>query len=187
MIEAFVFLLVTQAAEPAGQALYRPPVVRPFEPPSDFGRERAQGDEGAALLRRPLDAPVVVDAYGGAYEVGAGDVEVAYDQGVSQAEIDMDRRMGPLDGRWRVRDPGGVVLFSLVLRDDDGEGAVEGGWSRQDILGANGGANGRRDSGSATLTLDGAGQLTLTRTADSWAGFWRQGETLRAVTVTPGA
>lgn len=187
MIGTLVFLLTIQAAEPAAQDLYSPPVVRPFEPPSDFGRERAQGDDSATVSRRPLEAPVLVDAYRGAYEVGPGDVEIAYDQGVAQAEIDMDRRMGPLDGRWRVRDAGGTLLFSLVLRDPGDGGPVEGGWSRQDALGSDGTAAGRREGEGATLALDGAGELSLSRAPDGgWTGFWNDGDALRAVRVTGG-
>ncbi|UQV19681.1 hypothetical protein MU852_08130 [Brevundimonas albigilva] len=112
---------------------YQPPVVRPFEPPSDFGREQAQGDSGDAAHRRALTQPVVVGAYVGSYETSPSDAETAYDQGVAQAEITMDSRAGPLDGRWRVLDAEGRPLMSLALTDLGGGRRIEGpggGWIR---------------------------------------------------------
>lgn len=113
--------------------IYQAPTVRPFEPPSDFGREaEAEGDAGGDRRRGPLIRPVAVDAYVGDYEVTPSDGEAAYDQGVAQAEIDADRRAGPLDGRWRVAAPDGRPLLSLALTDR-GEGRrVEGAWRRLD-------------------------------------------------------
>lgn len=167
----------------AGQDLYAPPVVRPFEPPSDFGRERAQGDDAARVARAPLDAAVTVDAYARSYEVSPSDAEIAYDQGVAQAEINMDARMGPLDGRWRVVDArAGTALMSLVLSDPGG-GTVDGAWS----WGARTGAV--RDStreGETGLLLDlgPAGRLRLTRTAsNAWAGVLLTAEGERTVTL----
>ena len=59
---------------------YQAPTVRPFEPPSDFGREaEAEGDAGGDRRRSPLIRPVAVDAYVGDYEVTPSDGEAAYD------------------------------------------------------------------------------------------------------------
>ncbi|WP_287011751.1 hypothetical protein [Brevundimonas sp.] len=91
---------------------YQPPVVRPFEPPSDFGREQAQGDSGDAAHRRALTQPVVVGAYVGSYETSPSDAETAYDQGVAQAEITMDSRA---PGR-RAPDRGGLAAAGSARR-----------------------------------------------------------------------
>ena len=64
---------------------YQPPVVRPFEPPSDFGREQAQGDSGDAAHRRALTQPVVVGAYVGSYETSPSDAETAYARSESRS------------------------------------------------------------------------------------------------------
>ena len=86
-------MMIAVAAEPGVQTAplldatpetYQAPIIRPFEPPSDFGREQAQGDANADLHRRPLTAPVVVDAYDGSYEVTPTDGQTAYDQGVAR-------------------------------------------------------------------------------------------------------
>ena len=113
----FAAASMAQAPQAAGlldatPETYQAPVVRPFEPPSDFGREtEAQGDAGGDWRRSPLTQPVVVEAYVGDYEVSPGDVQTAYDQGVAQAEIDADRRAGPLGEKaeawqhgWRLAD-----------------------------------------------------------------------------------
>src|SRR5690606_7505842 len=82
---AFAVLLTQQAApHPSTQLLYQPPAIRPFEPPSDFGRETAEGD-GGDVHRRPLEAPVKVEAYVRSYEVAPADAERAYEQGVASA------------------------------------------------------------------------------------------------------
>ena len=141
LLALFAAASMAQASQAAGlldatPETYQAPVVRPFEPPSDFGREtEAQGDVGGDWRRSPLTHPVVVEAYVGDYEVSPGDVQTAYDQGVAQAEIDADRRAGPLDGRWRVADADGKPLLSFALTDR-GEGRrIEGAWRRLDAPG----------------------------------------------------
>lgn len=166
---------------------YHAPVIRPFEPPSDFGREVAEGDADDALHRRPLSAPVVVSAYRRSYETSPSDTEVAYDQGVAQAEINMDRRMGPLDGRWHVVGADGKTLLSLVLTDQ-GEGRrIEGAFRRLDVRatdrpsGVAGPAATRAD---ATIVPLGDSELRLKRAGDGWNGELVHGGRTRPVTLT---
>jgi hypothetical protein len=126
IIAAAVAVLLQQAGpHPSTQALYEPPAIRPFEPPSDFG-ETAQGDGAGEADRRALEAPVTVDAYRRSYEASPADAEIAYDQGVASAEIRADQAAGPLVGYWRVVDADGSDLFDLVL--NEAGGLVEGGW-----------------------------------------------------------
>ena len=92
ILAALAGLLTPQAApHPSTQALYTAPVIRPFEPASDFGSEVAAGDVAPPPHRAPLTAPVTVDAYDGAYEVTPTDAEAAYEQGVDSAEIRADQ------------------------------------------------------------------------------------------------
>jgi len=151
----------TPAAVPPPSTLpltsYAPPPVRPFEPPSNFGREAAQGSEGAESWRRPIVAPVLIDAYVGHYEATPTDIELSYDQGVTSAEIRMDQRMGPLDGRWRVTGSDGTVLYDLILSDDAEDATpVEGGWRS-----ASGETGVAAAIDASTLILDGQGILRL--------------------------
>ena len=163
MIIAFAGLLAQQTApHPSTQAAYQAPAIRPFEPGPGFALERAQGDGDADLYRRPLTAPVTVEAYVRSYEYTPDEVETAYEQGVASAEIRADQTAGPLDGAWRVVDAEGRTRLDLVLIDP-GFGPVEGGWRA-------GGAWGAATSDGATLTLEGAGSLTLTRAGAGWRG-----------------
>ncbi len=172
---AFAALLQQAAPHPSTQALYEPPAIRPFEPPSDFGRETAQGDSATDLHRPALEAPVTVDSYARSYEAGPADAEIAYDQGVASAEIRADQAAGPLGGHWRIVDAGGVVLVDLVL--NDAGRLVEGGW------------RGPAGSGDAyvvdgTLRLDGLGTVMLERAGDGWRGRLHAEGAARAVTLT---
>lgn len=150
------------APHPSTQAAYQAPVIRPFEPGRDFGRERAEGDADAERHRRPLEAPVTVEAYVRSYEYMPSDVEAAYEQGVASAEIRADQAAGPLDGAWRIVDAAGRAHYDLVLIDS-GVGPAEGGWRH----GARWGA---ATSDGTTLTLDGAGVLALERAGSGWRG-----------------
>lgn len=166
---------------------YQAPAVRPFEPPSDFGREVAQGDADEALHRRALTAPVVVSAYSRSYETSPSDTEVAYDQGVTQAEINMDRRMGPLDGRWHVTDAQGRALLSLVLTDR-GEGRrIEGAFRRLDVHAAidSSGVAGPAAVQAETVVVPvGGGEMRLSPSGDGWTGVLVQGRESRPVTLS---
>lgn len=153
---------------------YAPPVVRPFEPPSDFGRATAQGDGDGGPHRRPIPGPVVVDSYVRSYEVSPSDGEVLYEQGVAQAEINADSLSGPLDGRWRVIDADGRIVLDLVLSDPSGARPVEGAWRRPDaeplmgpILSV------VRDDAVVLIAASGGDRpmvLRLHSTDDGWAG-----------------
>lgn len=172
-------LLQQAAPHPSTQTLYTAPAIRPFEPASDFGREQAQGDAETEAHRRPLEAPVSVEAYARSYEYSPGDIETAYDQGVASAEIRVDQSAGPMDGRWRVMDEHGQVLFGLVL-DDDGRGPVEGGWR-----GGSGAGAASVDGG--IVTLEGLGALMLEPAGSGWRGTLTEGGRVRTVAVSrPG-
>jgi len=180
IVAAFAGLLMQQQAEPhpSTLSLYQAPAIRPFEPPSDFGREAAQGDGEADLHRRPLEAPVSVERYARSYEFTPSDSEAAYDQGVASAEIRVDQTAGPLDGAWRVTDETGRPLFSMVISD---RGAlIEGGWRGPD---GSGGAT----ADGLTLTLEGLGALTLEAHGAGWRGTLTGSGRPKTVTVNrPG-
>lgn len=177
---AFAGALLQQTApHPSTQTLYAAPAIRPFEPPSDFGREQAQGDGETEAHRRPLEAPVSVDAYVRSYEFSPGDTETAYDQGVASAEIRVDQSAGPMDGRWQVTDEQGRVLFGLLM-NDTGRGPVEGGWRGTPGAGV-------ATSEGAVVTLEGLGVLALEPAGRDWRGTLTEGGRSRAVTVSrPG-
>lgn len=102
---AFALTLILQDPPPAtAPEPYRPPRVRPFEPPSDFGRETVEGDGEARPYRAPVAAPVSVGAYAGQYEAQPTAQEAQYAQGVAAAELSTDALAGPLDGRWTLVD-----------------------------------------------------------------------------------
>lgn len=106
--------------------IYTPPVVRPYEPPSNFGRQIAEGDADATVRTRPITAPVAVEAYTDTYEPRRSPRELSYEQGVENARTAQNARMGSLDGLWRVVDVGGHPVLDLVLSDRGGGSAVEG-------------------------------------------------------------
>lgn len=176
---AFAGLLFQEAApHPSTRAPYQAPVIRPFEPGRDFGREPAQGDADGDLYRRPLEAPVIVEAYVRSYEFTPSDLEAAYEQGVTSAEIRADQTAGRLDGAWRLVDAAGQRLYDIVL-SDPGVGPVEGGWRGPAGWGP-------ATSDGATLTLEGAGSMTLERSASGWRGQWTVGsETVAASLIRP--
>ena len=115
-----------QAYTAAPRETYAPPVVRPYEPPSDFGRQIAEGDADATVRIRPIEAPVAVEAYAETYEARRSRREVSYQQGVEAARISQNARMGPLDGVWRGLDAQGRPVLDLVLSDRGGGRPVEG-------------------------------------------------------------
>ncbi len=150
-------LLLQQAApHPSTLKAYQPPAVRPYEPASDFGRERpAEGDNTGERYRAPIEKPVAVEAYERTYEFSPRASEEVYDLAVRAAEGRADRSAGPLDGPWRVIDADGRPVLDLLLSDRDG--LVEGGWRG---VGPGSGHGGASLSGQR-LTLDGGGVLTL--------------------------
>lgn len=176
--------LTTPQAVPysAAQETYSAPVIRPFEPGSDFGREIAEGDAAGPPRRRPLTAPVTVDAYVRSYEATPTDIEIAYEQGVASAELRADQSAGPLDGLWRISDADGRALYEVVLMDP-GVGPVEGGW--RDDRNAGGAVSDGR-----TLTLEGlspeggGGVIVLERAGEGWRGRLTVDGRSRPVTIT---
>lgn len=110
----------------AASELYAAPVVRPYEPPSDFGRQVAEGDADASVRTRPLTAPVAVEAYSDTYETRRSPRELSYQQGVEAARLRQNTRMGPLDGEWRAVDGQGRPVMDLVLSDRGPARPVEG-------------------------------------------------------------
>ncbi len=179
IVFAFAGLLIQETApHPSTLEAYRAPVIRPFEPGRNFARAQAQGDADGDLYRRPLERPVVVEAYVRSYEYSPGDVETAYEQGVASAEIRADQGAGRLDGAWRIVDAAGGTLYDLVL-NDPGVGPVEGGWRGQAGWGA-------ATSDGATLTLEGSGAMTLERTGNGWRGVLTiDGQTRPASLIRP--
>ncbi len=182
LIAALAGLVNPQAApSPSSLEPYAAPVIRPFEPGSDFGREIAEGDAASPPRRRPLTAPVTVDAYDGAYEATPTDIEVAYDQGVASAERRADQTAGPLDGLWRISDADGRALYDVLLMDP-GVGPVEGGWR-------DGRDGGGAVSDGRTLTLEGlpeggVGVIGLERAGEGWRGRLTVDGRSRSVTIT---
>jgi hypothetical protein len=181
LIATLAALLAPQTApHPSSLEPYSAPAIRPFEPESDFGREIAEGDAAGAAHRRPLTAPVTVDAYDRSYEATPTDLEIAYDQGVASAELRTDQTAGPLDGFWRIEDAEGRPLYDVVLMDR-GVGPVEGGWR-----------NGRDGGGAAsdgrTLTLEGGGgTIVLERAGSGWRGqLSLDGRTRPVILTRPG-
>ncbi|WP_295244502.1 hypothetical protein [uncultured Brevundimonas sp.] len=166
---------------------YRAPAVRPYQPPSRFGRETAEGDGEIDLHRRPLTAPVAVDDYAGDYEFSPSDSQTTYDQGVAQAAIDADAAMGPLDGRWRIAQPDGRPLLSLSLTDR-GEGRrVEGAWRSLDApagVDRMGVAGPVSTLGEVVVIPLSEGELHLHPAANGWAGEWIRDGRARPVTAS---
>ncbi len=181
LIATLAALLTPQTApHPSSLEPYSAPAIRPFEPGSDFGREIAEGDAAATAHRRPLTAPVTVEAYDRSYEASPTDLEIAYDQGVASAELRTDQTAGPLDGFWRIEDAEGRALYDLVLMDR-GVGPVEGGWR-------NGRDMGGAVSDGQTLTLEGGGGvIVLERAGPGWRGQLSLDGRTRPVTLSrPG-
>lgn len=171
VLPTLAFLAFAQVVPPppASQP-YAAPVIRPFEminPALDgpAAEDGAEPPTAASPARPSLDAPVVVDTYNGHYEVAPSETERTYDLGVAEAERGMDRRMGPLDGHWRVLDASGAMLFRLVLTDPGGEAPVEGAW--RDTHGRMGvAASSLRTGGATVIVLDGQGELRLPADGD---------------------
>jgi hypothetical protein len=174
---------VQDGAVPYGSPLYTAPVVRPFEPPSNFGRVIEEGDGDAGMLRRPLVAPVVVEAYSGSYEHAPSSAETAYDAGVANAGRSMDARMGPLDGRWRLRDADGRTVLTLSLMDEGEARPLEGAFRTSDDQAEVGPLGGIERTGTTlVLDLDG-GRLSLTASGEGWSGVLTRGGSEQAVTL----
>ena len=163
IVLGFAGLLMQETApHPSTQGAYQAPVIRPFEPGRNFGSERAEGDAEGERHRRPLESPVMVEAYARSYEYTPTDAEAAYEQGVGAAEIRADQAAGRLNGAWRIVDATGRTVYELVL-SDPGFGPVEGGWRGP-------AGSGAATSDGVTLTLDGSGAMTLEHAGNGWRG-----------------
>lgn len=171
-------------AIPYGAEIYAPPVVRPYEPPSDFGRVTAEGDGEGDRTRRSIARPVAVESYRGNYEYAPSSAEAAYDRGVAAARSSMDARMGPLDGRWTVKDEQGQAVFRLVMSDRGPDKPLEGAWradgdaTRYGFIDA-----AERTDQSVTLSWEG-GRLVLHPAADGWTGDLTEGGRTRMVSLS---
>jgi hypothetical protein len=157
----------------ASSEVYAAPAIRPYEPPSDFGRQVAEGDADAAVRTRPLTAPVAVEAYAETYESLRSPREISYDQGVETARARQNARMGPLDGVWTAVDAEGRPVLDLVLSDRGARQPVEGGlrFARTDRTALIEDVSSDGDARIIRADLDGRPvTLSLHPTADGWSG-----------------
>jgi hypothetical protein len=184
-----LFVLISLALSPIAQdravpyvaEVYAPPPVRPFEPPSSFGRVSAEGDGGGDSRRRPIVAPVVVDSYSRSYEYTPSTADTAYDRGVDNAEAAMVARMGPLDGLWHLVDDEGRPIAQIALSDRGVGHPLEGAWRKLDAQGALGPLEGvERTAAGLALGL-GDARLTLMPTPNGWAGTLTEADRSKAV------
>lgn len=189
MLFALVSLAGSLAATPAQSAaipysaqVYQAPVVRPFEPPSNFGRVTEEGDGGGDRPLRVIRAPVSVENYERSYEHAPSRSENAYDAGVDNAERTMDGRMGPLDGRWLLKDADGRTLMTVSLMDQGEAKPLEGGYRTADSAAMVGPLTANRSPGALTLEMAGE-RIALSPTGQSWAGTMTLNGRERAVTL----
>ena len=157
------------APMPYAAQIYQAPVVRPFEPPSNFGRVTEEGDGGGDRTLRVIRAPVAVENYSRSYEHAPSRADNAYDAGVDNAERTMDARMGPLDGRWRLKDGEGRTLITVSLMDQGVSKPLEGAYRTADSQAEVGPLTAERSVGALVLEIDG-GRVALTPSGEGWAG-----------------
>lgn len=177
VVLALISLAVSPAAAPGQSSpvpyaaqVYRAPAVRPFEPPSNFGRVTEEGDGGGDTRLRVITAPVSVEAYRRSYEHAPSRADNAYDAGVENAERAMDARMGPLDGRWRLMDGEGRTLMVLSLMDPGEDRLPEGAYRTADARAEVGPLTAtERSAGALALDLD-DGRLALSPAGEGWTG-----------------
>lgn len=171
------------AAVPYSAQVYQAPVVRPFEPPSNFGRVVEEGDGGGDRPLRVIRAPVSVENYERSYEHAPSRSENAYDAGVDNAERNMDSRMGPLDGRWHLKDDQGRTLMTVSLMDQGEAKPLEGAYRTADSAAEVGPLTGaERSAGALTLEMAG-GRIALSPNGGGWTGTLSQNGRERAVTL----
>jgi hypothetical protein len=153
---------------------YAAPVIRPYEPPSDFGRQVEEGDVGRPVRSRPITAPVAVEAYAGNYEQNRSTREASYEQAVSRARASADARMGPLDGVWSAVGADGRPVLDLVLSDRGPSRPVEGALSLNDQTRSTSPvASVSREGGEAVIeaAVEGrAVRLRLQPAGEGWTG-----------------
>ena len=152
--------------------VYAAPVIRPYEPPSRFGRQVEEGDVARSIRSRPITAPVAVEAYRNNYEQSPSLGEVNYEQSVNRARAAADDRMGPLDGVWKATTADGQAVLDLVL-SDRGPLGIEGALSLNDTTHTTVPVTASRRDTEAVIEASVGGrpvQLRLQRAADGWTG-----------------
>lgn len=184
-----LFALVSLAAMPTQSAspplsaqTYRAPVIRPYEPPSNFARVVEEGDGGGDRVLRVIPAPVSVEAYARSYEHAPSRSDNAYDAGVENAEHAMDQQMGPLDGRWLLKDAAGRTLMTVSLMDQGETGPLDGAYRIADAAAEVGPLTAERTGDALTMALAG-GRLSLSRVGSGWTGTLTQDGRERTVSL----
>lgn len=182
-----VFALISLAVSPiavTGQSspvpytaqVYQAPAVRPFEPPANFGRVTEEGDGGGDTRVRVITTPVSVEAYRRSYEHAPSRADNAYDAGVETAERTMDARMGPLDGRWRLKDEEGRTVMTLSLMDQGGSKPLEGAYRTADAQAEVGPLTAAERSAGVLVLEMGGGRLSLQSSGEGWSGVLARGD-----------
>lgn len=189
MLELILLAVASIAAQEGAVAyraseLYAPPVVRPFEPPSNFGRVVEEGDGRGDPRRRPLIAPVAVESYSRSYEYAPSTADAAYDQGVDNAERAMDSRMGPLDGVWKVRDAGGRLVMRIALMDRGEARPLEGAFQKADAAAELAPFTTIERAGDRVAFGFENGRIEMTATPEGWTGRLVEGDRERTVSLT---
>ena len=184
-----VFALISLAVSPMQSAplaymaqVYQAPVVRPYEPPSNFGRVTEEGDGGGDRPLRVIPAPVSVESYARSYEHAPSRADNAYDAGVENAERAMNIRMGPLDGRWVLKDDHGRSIMTVSLMDQGEAKPLEGAYRTADAQAEVGPLTAERSAGALVLEMQG-GRLSLSASGEGWIGTLSQNGRERAVTL----
>ncbi|WP_426038615.1 hypothetical protein [Brevundimonas sp. DC300-4] len=190
VVFALISLAVSSAAVTGQSApvaytaqVYQAPVVRPFEPPSNFGRVTEEGDGGGDTRLRVITAPVSVEAYRRSYEHAPSRADNAYDAGVNNAERSMDARMGPLDGRWLLKDGEGRTLMTVSLMDQGETRPLEGGYRTADATAEVGPLTTAERSAGVLVLEMGGGRLSLQSAGEGWSGVLARGDREWPVTL----
>lgn len=153
-------------------AVYRRPAIAPYEPPSDFGRQQAEGD----AVGRPRRAR------------GRPDADGDYQAAVEDRRRAAQALMGPLDGLWRLTDDRGRTVMELALTDPGGGQAVEGAWTLTTARGASRSgpvSSVRRDGPEVRIDLGDDARLRLLDVAGHWVGVLSDGGGEQAVALAP--
>lgn len=168
--------VVPPAVEPVvlpAPEVYRRPAVAPYEPPSNFGRQVAEGDADA----RPRRAG------------GRADPDEDYHAAVEDRRHQAQILMGPLDGLWRLTDERGQALMDLSLTDPGAGAIVEGAWSLTTPRGAVRSGVVRsviREGAGLKVDLGDGARITLLDVAGRRIGSLVDGAGERTVVLVPG-
>jgi hypothetical protein len=180
LMSSLAAMPIQSAATPYSAQVYQAPVVRPYEPPSNFGRVTEEGDGGGDRPLRVIPAPVSVENYARSYEHAPSRADNAYDAGVDNAERNMDGRMGPLDGRWLLKDGDGRTLMTVSLMDQGEAKPLEGAYRTADAAAAVGPLTAVQSAGALVLEIA-DGQATLSPSGEGWSGVLTRDGRERAV------